>query len=49
MDVGPVINQSGLDSALAHVADAVAKGGRIVAGGKRLSGSRGVLSGADRP
>ncbi len=43
MDVGPVINQSGLDSALAHIADAVAKGGRIVSGGKRLSGSQGFF------
>ncbi len=43
MDVGPVINQSGLDGALAQIADAVAKGGRIVAGGQRLPGSAGFF------
>ena len=43
MDVGPVIGQSGLDSALAHISDAVDKGGRVMAGGKRLAGSAGFF------
>ena len=43
VDVGPVINQSGLDSALAQIDDAVAKGGRVVLGGDRLPGSAGFF------
>lgn len=43
VDVGPVINQRGLDDALGQIDDAVAKGGRVVAGGKRLAGSRGYF------
>ena len=36
MDVGPVINQSGLDGALAQIEDAVRMGGKVVAGGGRI-------------
>jgi succinate-semialdehyde dehydrogenase / glutarate-semialdehyde dehydrogenase len=36
MDVGPVVNQQALNAALAQIADAVKKGARVVAGGKRL-------------
>ncbi len=43
VDVGPMINQSGLDGSLAHIEDAVAKGGRVVAGGKRLAESAGFF------
>ena len=43
MDVGPVINQKGLDGALAQIDDAVAKGGRVISGGKRLVGSDGFF------
>jgi len=43
VDVGPVISQSGLDGALAHIQDAVAKGGRVVSGGERLEGSPGFF------
>ncbi len=43
IDVGPVINQSGLDGALAQIEDAVAKGGRVVTGGGRLPGSAGFF------
>lgn len=43
VDVGPVINQQALDSALAQIDDAVQRGGRILCGGKRLAGSRGFF------
>jgi len=43
VDVGPVISQNGLDGALAHVHDAVAKGGRILSGGARLEGRDGYF------
>jgi succinate-semialdehyde dehydrogenase/glutarate-semialdehyde dehydrogenase len=43
MDIGPVVNQNALDGALAQIEDAVAKGGRIVAGGKRLENSPGFF------
>lgn len=43
VDVGPVINQRGLDDALGQIDDAIAKGGRVVAGGQRLAGSRGYF------
>jgi len=43
VDVGPVINQAGLDSALAQIADAVKKGARVVAGGERWKDSPGFF------
>jgi succinate-semialdehyde dehydrogenase/glutarate-semialdehyde dehydrogenase len=43
VDVGPVINQSGLDAALAQIDDAVKKGARIVAGGERWKDSPGFF------
>ena len=43
VDVGPMISQKGLDSALSHIHDAVAKGGRVVSGGDRLEGSDGFF------
>lgn len=36
MDLGPMINQKGLDAALAQIEDAVKKDGRVVAGGERM-------------
>ena len=36
MDVGPVINQNGLDDALKQIEDAVRRGGRVIAGGARI-------------
>jgi succinate-semialdehyde dehydrogenase/glutarate-semialdehyde dehydrogenase len=43
MDVGPVINQKGLDAALAQIHDAVAQGGRVARGGERMAGSDGFF------
>jgi succinate-semialdehyde dehydrogenase / glutarate-semialdehyde dehydrogenase len=43
VDVGPVINQAGLDSALEQVEDAVQHGGRVLCGGKRMPGSSGYF------
>jgi succinate-semialdehyde dehydrogenase/glutarate-semialdehyde dehydrogenase len=43
MDVGPVVNQSGLDAALAQIEDAKKLGGRVLAGGVRLAGSAGFF------
>jgi succinate-semialdehyde dehydrogenase/glutarate-semialdehyde dehydrogenase len=37
-DVGPLINQAGLDKVEALVADAVAKGARVLTGGRRTDG-----------
>ena len=36
MDLGPMINQKGLDGAIAQIEDAVKKGARVVAGGERM-------------
>jgi succinate-semialdehyde dehydrogenase / glutarate-semialdehyde dehydrogenase len=36
MDIGPVVNQQALNAALSQIADAVNKGARVLAGGKRL-------------
>jgi len=43
MDVGPVVNQSGLDAALAQIEDAKKFGGRVIAGGGRMAGSAGFF------
>lgn len=43
MDVGPVVNQQGLDLALCQITDAVKKGARVVAGGERLKDSPGFF------
>ncbi len=43
MDIGPLVNQSALDGALAQIEDAVKHGGKVLAGGKRLSGTRGYF------
>jgi succinate-semialdehyde dehydrogenase/glutarate-semialdehyde dehydrogenase len=39
MDVGPVINQKGLDAVLAQIQDAVDKGAKVLCGGKRRPGT----------
>lgn len=43
MDVGPVINEKALEGALAQVHDAVAKGAKVLAGGKRKEGLDGYF------
>jgi len=43
VDVGPVINQQALDSALAQIQDAVTHGGKLICGGKRQAGTKGFF------
>jgi succinate-semialdehyde dehydrogenase/glutarate-semialdehyde dehydrogenase len=43
MDLGPVINQDALNAARAQIADAVNRGGRVVAGGERVTGLPGFF------
>lgn len=43
MDVGPVISESALKSALAQIEDATSKGARLLAGGKRIANSAGYF------
>ncbi|MHB8389752.1 MAG: NAD-dependent succinate-semialdehyde dehydrogenase [Acidobacteriaceae bacterium] len=43
MDVGPLVNQAALDGALAQIEDAVKRGGKILTGGKRKSGTPGFF------
>jgi succinate-semialdehyde dehydrogenase/glutarate-semialdehyde dehydrogenase len=43
VDVGPLVNQKGLDAALAQIENAVQSGGKILCGGKRLAGTPGYF------
>jgi succinate-semialdehyde dehydrogenase / glutarate-semialdehyde dehydrogenase len=43
MDVGPVVNQSGLDAALGQIEDAKKLGGRVTLGGERLENNPGFF------
>lgn len=43
VDVGPMANQEQLDTVIDHVADAVAKGARVLVGGKRPEGLPGYF------
>lgn len=43
VDVGPLINQAGLDKVELHVRDAVTKGGTVVTGGKAVTKDGGVF------
>ena len=38
VEIGPLINQSGLDKVTRHVTDAVSKGGEVLVGGKMIPG-----------
>lgn len=51
--IGPLIEEAAIDKVEAHIADAVSKGARVVAGGKRVDGkgtffSPTILTGVDR-
>jgi succinate-semialdehyde dehydrogenase/glutarate-semialdehyde dehydrogenase len=41
VDIGPLIDQAGIDKATEHVNDAVVRGARLMCGGKRVGGRRG--------
>ncbi len=43
MDVGPLVNEKALDTALAQVADARAKGARLLTGGERMKDLEGYF------
>ena len=43
VDVGPLIDQAGVEKAAAHVEDAVARGARLLCGGRRLPGHAGFF------
>ncbi len=43
IDVGPLINQDGLDKVSRHMQDAVSKGATVVTGGEPVTGSDGVF------
>jgi succinate-semialdehyde dehydrogenase/glutarate-semialdehyde dehydrogenase len=43
VDIGPLIDQAGIDKATGHVQDAVAKGARLMCGGKRVPGKAGFF------
>jgi succinate-semialdehyde dehydrogenase/glutarate-semialdehyde dehydrogenase len=38
VDLGPMLNQAGIDKATSHIEDALAKGARLLCGGKRPEG-----------
>ena len=46
VEIGPLINAAALDTALAHIADAVAGGAKVMCGGKRPRNSRGAAADA---
>jgi len=51
--IGPLIEEAAIDKVEAHIADAVSKGAKVVAGGKRVDGkgtffSPTILTGVDR-
>jgi succinate-semialdehyde dehydrogenase/glutarate-semialdehyde dehydrogenase len=41
--VGPLVNQSALDAALAQIEDAARCGGKVLCGGKRVAGTSGYF------
>ena len=43
VDVGPVIHQQALDSAIAQIEDALARGGKLICGGQRQPGTEGYF------
>ena len=43
VDIGPLINQQALDSALAQIEDAAGRGGKVLCGGRRVAGASGYF------
>ncbi len=43
VDIGPLVDQAGVDKAVAHVQDAVANGARLLCGGRRAPGRKGFF------
>ncbi len=43
VDVGPLIDEAGLEKALVHVDDAIANGARLLCGGKRIRNRKGFF------
>jgi succinate-semialdehyde dehydrogenase/glutarate-semialdehyde dehydrogenase len=43
VDIGPLIDEAGLEKAVAHVEDAVAQGARLLCGGHRLADGKGFF------
>ena len=47
VEVGPVVNEEGLKTALSHIENAVASGGRLLCGGKALERPTGAAAATD--
>ena len=43
VDIGPLIDEAGVNKALEHIQDAIAKGARLLCGGKRLDSRKGFF------
>jgi succinate-semialdehyde dehydrogenase / glutarate-semialdehyde dehydrogenase len=43
VDIGPLINQQALDAALGQIEEATGRGGKVLCGGRRMSGSNGYF------
>jgi len=43
VDIGPMIDEAGVNKALEHIQDAVAKGAHLVCGGERMTGRKGFF------
>jgi succinate-semialdehyde dehydrogenase/glutarate-semialdehyde dehydrogenase len=43
VDIGPLINQAGLDAALAQIEESAGGGAKVLCGGKRMAGSKGYF------
>jgi succinate-semialdehyde dehydrogenase/glutarate-semialdehyde dehydrogenase len=43
VDIGPLVDEAGVEKAAAHVRDAVARGARLLCGGRRVPGRKGFF------
>jgi len=43
VDIGPLVDEAGLEKAAAHVQDAIASGARLMCGGRRVPGRKGYF------